>query len=74
MKLDKPLIPDICTDCEYLCISHAIGFIKLHGHPVATCKINRSTAAPYFNDDFRGTYAECMYVLYGKNTPYKCIK
>ena len=63
-----PLIPKRCKGCEYLCISHAVGLTRKHGHPVATCKLNPTK---YESDELRGTYEPCSNVIF-LSPIYKC--
>lgn len=61
----KPIIPERCKDCEYLCLRYADVF---RSPPVATCKLN------YANDTYnelRGTYVRCCDVIF-LNQFYKC--
>lgn len=71
--LDEPLIPEMCEDCEYLCVSCAAGLTRNSGRPVPTCKLNH---ARHESDELRGTYIKCLTViclnLICNSTIYKC--
>lgn len=68
--LDKPIIPEKCKDCEYLCISQAVGLDCEYdyGCCVATCRLNH---AKHRSDALRGTYVPCLNVIF-LNPIYKC--
>lgn len=68
--LDKPIIPEKCKDCEYLCISQAVGLDCEYdyGCCVATCRLNH---AKHRSDALRGTYVPCLNIVYSDSI-YKC--
>ena len=68
--LDAPIIPERCEDCEYLCISQAVGLVReyIYGPCVATCRLNH---AKHISDDLRGTYVPCLNVIFS-SAIYKC--
>lgn len=68
--LDKPIIPERCEDCEYLCISQAAGLDREYdyGPRVATCRLNH---ARHVCDELRGTYEPCLNVIF-LGAIYKC--
>ena len=65
----KPIIPERCKDCEYLCLSYAYGLTsQKDGLPVATCKLNHANE---IDNALRGTYVPCCNVIF-LNPIYKC--
>ena len=66
----EPIVPDECKDCEYLCITQAVGVVNCFGVPVGTCMLNYPP--PAICNEWRGIYQFCKYVL--SDDKYKCIK
>ena len=50
----EPIVPDECKDCEYLCITQAVGVVNWFGAPVGTCSLNYPP--PDYCNEWRGIY------------------
>ena len=72
MNVKEPIVPDKCKDCEYLCITQAVGLVNWFGAPVGTCRLNYPP--PDNCNECRGVYQLCKYVLTDKENKYKCVK